>query len=380
MQKCFKPIKKCKQTKTYYIQKIKNGPMGPRGATGATGATGPSGATGATGATGARGPSGEELVINSTTTLPASKQARVEARRENNTHYLDFFIPKGKDGLAEKVAVGRTESIDAGQNAKVVDRKENSIHYFDFYLPRGEKGQKGDKGEIGERGLKGEKGDKGDTGEKGDKGDKGDNGQDGKNGEKGDTGESEVIAINGVETLPPEMEAEVLDDKEGNIHYLTFRLPRGEKGEQGEKGARGEQGYAGPPGLTPDINVTVYNPDEQTIMNESVLTMNQVEMNNGFQMKDGGLECPNTGTFLISYSVNNSATAVSGDFISVVINHYTVHASKRPLTTTNNATATFAILLNKGDVVKLVANIGGSRTISSTGAPSSMLSIMMIAY
>ncbi len=147
-------------------------------------------------------------MINSTTTLPASKQARVEARRENNTHYLDFFIPKGKDGLAEKVAVGRTESIDAGQNAKVVDRKENSTHYFDFYLPRGEKGQKGDKGEIGERGLKGE------------------------NGEKGDTGESEVIAINGVETLPLEMEAEVLDDKEGNIHYLSFRLPRCEKGEQ----------------------------------------------------------------------------------------------------------------------------------------------------
>ncbi len=96
----------------------------------------------------------------------------------------------------------------------------------------------------------------------------------------GEIGISEVITIDGTETVEPDEDAEVQDDQDRNIHHLTFYIPRGQKGDKGdkgepgekgetgaqgpkgdtgEKGEQGEAGPAGPSGLTPDINATIYN-------------------------------------------------------------------------------------------------------------------------
>ena len=103
-------------------------------------------------------------------------------------------------------------------------------------------------------------------------------------------------------------------------------------------------------------------------------------INNNFRIQDNGLTVPTTGTFLISFSINNATDAAAGDCVGVAVNNVIIPASKRPITTTTNTSATFVTILNKNDVVTLVANVAQNRTLTVSGAPSSMLSVMMIAY
>lgn len=290
------------------------------GITGATGATGPTGVTGVTGPTGATGPTG----------------------------------PTGTPGtVANFIEVRSTRSIEPEYEAQVVQDQIDDIVFLDFYIPKGITGPKGDKGDTGPRGLPGE------------------------------IGISEVITIDGTETVEPNEKAEVQDDFDRNIHHLTFYIPKGEKGQtgpQGLKGEKGETGVAGPPGLTPNINATIYNSAEQTISNNFSLLMPENLINNNFTIQDNGLTVPTTGTFLISFSINNATDAAAGDCVGVAVNNVIIPASKRPITTTTNTSATFVTILNKNDVVTLVANVAQNRTLTASGAPSSMLSVMMLAY
>lgn len=290
------------------------------GITGATGATGPTGVTGVTGPTGATGPTG----------------------------------PTGTPGtVANFIEVRSTRSIEPEYEAQVVQDQIDDIVFLDFYIPKGITGPKGDKGDTGPRGLPGE------------------------------IGISEVITIDGTETVEPNEKAEVQDDFDRNIHHLTFYIPKGEKGQtgpQGLKGEKGETGVAGPPGLTPNINATIYNSAEQTISNNFSLLMPENLINNNFTIQGNGLTVPTTGTFLISFSINNATDATAGDCVGVAVNNVIIPASKRPITTTTNTSATFVTILNKNDVVTLVANVAQNRTLTASGAPSSMLSVMMLAY
>lgn len=83
----------------------------------------------------------------------------------------------------------------------------------------------------------------GPTGPKGDRGDIG---------PVGETGISHEIIIDETKTINPDEPAKVQDEFNNNTHYLTFYIPKGEKGEQGSIGPigpKGEQGETGPMGL-----------------------------------------------------------------------------------------------------------------------------------
>lgn len=83
----------------------------------------------------------------------------------------------------------------------------------------------------------------GPTGPKGDRGDIG---------PVGETGISHEIIIDETKTINPDEPAKVQDEFNNNTHYLTFYIPKGEKGEQGSIGPigpKGEQGEPGPMGL-----------------------------------------------------------------------------------------------------------------------------------
>lgn len=83
----------------------------------------------------------------------------------------------------------------------------------------------------------------GPTGPKGDRGDIG---------PVGETGISHEIIIDETKTINPDEPAKIQDEFNNNTHYLTFYIPKGEKGEQGSIGPigpKGEQGEPGPMGL-----------------------------------------------------------------------------------------------------------------------------------
>ena len=85
----------------------------------------------------------------------------------------------------------------------------------------------------------------GPTGPKGEKGDQGERGPIGPQGFPGEIGISEVITIDGTETISSDEDAEVQDDKIGTVHHLTFYIPQGPKGDAGPQGPQGLPGQDG---------------------------------------------------------------------------------------------------------------------------------------
>lgn len=213
-----KRIEECnKNIKHLYIQGP-TGPVGPQGQDGIQGPTGPTGPKGENGPT--------TIDIGTTETGDPNTEASVKNIGTSKNVILNFTIPKGQNGIdGDKVVIGKTETLDANARAKVVDTQVGNIHTLDFYIPQGFDGADGDVGP---------KGDKGDTGEPG---------------PKGDTGKSEGIQVINTQTINPGELAEVKDNFDGNTHYLTFSIPRGDKGDIGPAGEKGPQGEQGPTGI-----------------------------------------------------------------------------------------------------------------------------------
>ena len=116
--------------------------------------------------------------------------------------------PKGENGPTT-IDVGITETWNFGTEAVVTNAGTNKDVILNFKIPGGEPGEKGEKGEIGLQGPRGF---------------------------PGEIGISQVITIDGTETIEPNELAEVQDDFENNVHHLTFYIPKGEAGLQGPRG------------------------------------------------------------------------------------------------------------------------------------------------
>ncbi len=144
--------------------------------------TGPTGPRGFRGITGPTGPANGEVIARQTITVTENEPANVVSTTVGNKTYLDFYIPKGKDGTTDTIKAGNVETINATEKAEVNDRIENNTHYFDFKLPRGFDGEKG---------------------------------------------EGEQISIDCVTTVDFNEPARVEDNFENNVHNLSFFIPRG---------------------------------------------------------------------------------------------------------------------------------------------------------
>lgn len=136
------------------------------------------------------------------------------------------------------ISIGTTETVDPEFDSEVINVGTDQDLILNFKIPRGEVGEIGVTGPQGPQGPQGEPGPQGIQGIPGEKGEKGDTGP---RGFPGEIGISEVITIDGTETINPDEDAEVQDDFDRNIHHLTFYIPRGEKGEKGEVGPQGPE-------------------------------------------------------------------------------------------------------------------------------------------
>ncbi len=166
--------------------------------------------------------------IGKVETVDSNTLADVKNVGTNENIILDFKIPKGENGsigpigpkgekgdkgdigptglqgeigIGESIIIDGINMLESNEKANVFDVLENNIHHLTFNVPKGEKGDAGPRGLPGEIGI------------------------------------SEKITIDDVQTIEPTEEAKVIDDFESNMHYLTFYIPKGEKGDKGETGA-----------------------------------------------------------------------------------------------------------------------------------------------
>lgn len=312
------------------------GPTGPAGPMGPIGATGPIGPIGATGPT---GPAGGETEVRSTTTLDAGEKARVESSKVGTKTVLDFYIPKGDLGRSEKVQTGNVFTVDPEQCASITDRYFEGMHFLDFEIPRGidgKQGDKGEKGDMGPRGLPGEIGisqmisvDGTQTIEAGEEAQVMDDFE--RNVHhltffipKGEKGESDTINIEKTETVGPEGLAEVRDRVENNTHNLTFFIPQGKKGDKGDPGSKGEQGPAGPLDI-PSTYILSYNDDPNNfpvggkeIPSNGRLPLMRQELIQGgivtLDSTDNTIQFNQTGIYHVSFTFNGYVKKTGSEF------------------------------------------------------------------
>lgn len=216
----------------------------------------------------------------------------------------------------------------------------------------------------------------------------------------GQNGVPEKIIVGKTTQVESNVPASVTDNYKDGVHYFEFHIPKGEigpkgdqgikgeagpqgvkgdKGEQGPKGEKGEQGVAGPPGSTNNINVTLFNPNNQDISNSRPLTFGQTLTNNGITTNETSVFIPANGTYVISFSMNNGSSAAAGDCVGVYKNSSLIPGTTRPLTSSTNVSAMFVVSLKINDIITLVPKLSTNRTITASGAPSIMLSVVQIA-
>lgn len=237
--------------------------------------------------------------------------------------------PTGPSG--ENLIIRSTSTLQPGEQATVKSFHDGNTTFLDFGIPKGYDGQ---------------------------------------------NGVPEKIIVGKTTQVESNVPASVTDNYKDGVHYFEFHIPKGEIGPKGEKG---EQGVAGPPGSTNNINVTLFNPNNQDISNSRPLTFGQTLTNNGITTNETSVFIPANGTYVISFSMNNGSSAAAGDCVGVYKNSSLIPGTTRPLTSSTNVSAMFVVSLKINDIITLVPKLSTNRTITASGAPSIMLSVVQIA-
>ena len=315
---------------------------------------GPTGPKGEIGPTGPRGENGFSTVdVGETKTGEANTNAMVENVGTNKNAILNFTIPKGESG--DKIIIGKTETLDANARARVEDTYAENVHTLDFYIPQGFDGVNG---EIGPKG------------------------------EQGEPGISERIEVINTKTVDSGQLAEVKDEFTDNTHYLTFLIPKGEKGDIGTKG---DIGPTGPQGLVGtailDSYASLYEDNGNSYM-LTANTPNQVELSKNSQVKNmdisftNTVKVQNTGIYKIDYFFSSVASAQSNISIELRKENVTINGTKITRKVNNQEYVWFngsiIVSLNKGEKVDLAVSSTTNVTLTPDEDTVSYLSIMQI--
>lgn len=152
----------------------------------------------------------------------------------------------------------------------------------------------------------------------------------------------------------------------------------GPKGEKGDKGDQGQRGFPGEIGISEVI--TIDGTETISFNNDVAFKFDRIQTNQGLQLKDSSLVVPSAGTYLISYCVGNVISGVTGETFGLYVNNQLVESSKRPLNVSTSSSGTLIMQLSRSDELSLKPTIGAERTLSSSTAPSASLTVIMIAF
>lgn len=262
--------------------------------------------------------------------------------------------PKGEKGEngPTTINVGNTVTLNEGEEATVKNVGTDKEVILDFKIPRGATG------------LKGEKGDKGDMGPRG---------------FPGEIGRSEVITIDGTETIEAGEEASVLDDLEDRVHHLTFYIPKGEKGDIGPQGI---------PGVVPTIAYAQKYSDSNFELQLKKLVEATVPLNelgpafNASYDTANSIDIKETAIYLVSYFLSvtpkedvSLRLAPKDNDILLPSGNITVNCKAN---INKNISNTIIAALNEGDVLTLNIRTEEDSTLTFNVGTNAVLSIFKI--
>ncbi len=153
----------------------------------------------------------------------------------------------------------------------------------------------------------------------------------------------------------------------------------GPQGPIGPTGATGPVGPQGPTGITPNQNSSIYNGATQTITSGTALTLPTVLTNNGLTTDGSSITVAESGTYLVSYVVNEATTATGTDNVGIAVDSTINTATQTPLSTTDAVGGSYVLNLTAGSSITLVPTVAGATSIDATGGPSASLTVMRIA-
>ena len=307
------------------------GPTGPKGEQGEIGPTGPTGPIGLS----------ETIEVGETKTGEANTNAMVENVGTNKNAILNFTIPKGEAG--DKIIIGKTETLDANARARVEDTYAENVHTLDFYIPQGFDGVNG---EIGP---------------------------------KGDPGISEKIEVINTKTVDSGQLAEVKDEFTDNTHYLTFLIPKGDKGDTGPQGLVGT--------AILDSYASLYEDNGNSYMLVAN-TPNQVELSKNSQIKNMDISFTNmvkvlnAGIYKIDYFFSSVASVQSDISIELRKENITINGTKITKKVNNQEYVWFngsiIVSLNKDEKIDLAVSSTTNVTLTPDEDTVSYLNIIKI--
>lgn len=155
----------------------------------------------------------------------------------------------------------------------------------------------------------------------------------------------------------------------------------GPTGPTGPTGATGPTGPTGPTGENATLlneNATIYNAETQNITTATPLTLSTVLTNNGLAVDNTTITVSETGTYLISFTVNDATAAAGADNVGIAVNNVVNTATHRTISPNYATGGSYILNLNANDKVSLVPTVTNATSISSTGGPSASLTVVRI--
>lgn len=158
--------------------------------------------------------------------------------------------------------------------------------------------------------------------------------------------------------------------------------PTGPTGITGPTGATGATGPTGATGTVLTIlneNATIYTFGPQTAVSGTPVTLMSVLTNNGLTVDMDSVTVATTGTYLISFSINEATGVNENDYVAIRINGVEKNATRISLSTAAPISGTYVLNLNENDVVTIVPVETGETKIVDTGGPSATLTVVRLA-
>lgn len=155
----------------------------------------------------------------------------------------------------------------------------------------------------------------------------------------------------------------------------------GPTGPTGPTGATGPTGPTGPTGENATLlneNATIYNAETQNITTATPLALSTVLTNNGLAVDNTTITVSETGTYLISFTVNDATAAAGADNVGIAVNNVVNTATHRTISPNYSTGGSYVLNLNANDKVSLVPTVTNATSISSTGGPSASLTVVRI--